>query len=230
MGRDRVGGKTRPIDNQHLVALAGQEHRGRRTGAARAHHDRVVLVLVHVDGDAMPGRDYVIARSCQIPADADGPFVPGSGEIVPERERRGGARDDTPSLTKMFWMCLRTVWSLITRRRRSRDCSCRWRARAGSGARASSARRHPDRLGRSRARRPAELRARPQRLERVPCRLQLHGAVSGSLSAAHARPTRRRVRAISCGTPSSCHARQAWRSAPRAARALPSARSTAPRA
>ena len=48
VGRDRVARELRPVDDEHLVALAGQQHRGRRAGAARPHHDCVVSVLAHV--------------------------------------------------------------------------------------------------------------------------------------------------------------------------------------
>ena len=41
--RDRVARKRRAIDHEHLVALAGQQHRRGRSGAAGAHYDHVVL-------------------------------------------------------------------------------------------------------------------------------------------------------------------------------------------
>ena len=46
VGRERVAREGRPVDDQDLVALAGQQHRGRRPGAACADHDRVVPVPV----------------------------------------------------------------------------------------------------------------------------------------------------------------------------------------
>ena len=45
--RDRVAREGRLVDDEHLVAPPGQEHRRRRPGAARAHDDRVVVVRGH---------------------------------------------------------------------------------------------------------------------------------------------------------------------------------------
>jgi hypothetical protein len=42
VGRERVARELGPVDQQHAVALAGEQHRRRRAGAARADHDRVV--------------------------------------------------------------------------------------------------------------------------------------------------------------------------------------------
>src|SRR4029453_4906620 len=47
VGRDRVAGEARPVEDQDLVALAGEQHRGRRPGTPRPHHDHVVPVPVH---------------------------------------------------------------------------------------------------------------------------------------------------------------------------------------
>ena len=41
MSRDRVAWEGRPIDKQYVIPLAGKQHRGRRSGNARAHHNGV---------------------------------------------------------------------------------------------------------------------------------------------------------------------------------------------
>ena len=43
VGRHGVARERRPIHDQHSVALAGEQHRSRRTGAAGAHDDGVVV-------------------------------------------------------------------------------------------------------------------------------------------------------------------------------------------
>ena len=53
MGRHRVAREGRLVEQQHPVALAGQQHRGRRPRAARSDDDRVVPAVAHV---APPGR------------------------------------------------------------------------------------------------------------------------------------------------------------------------------
>ena len=49
VGRDRVRGKRCLVDDEHPVALAGEQHRRRRAGAARARHDRVEFDIAHVE-------------------------------------------------------------------------------------------------------------------------------------------------------------------------------------
>ena len=40
--RQRVARERRPVDHEHLVALAGEQHRSRGACAAGTHHDRVI--------------------------------------------------------------------------------------------------------------------------------------------------------------------------------------------
>jgi len=47
VGRHRVARERRPVDDEHVVPLAREKHRGGRPGAARSDHDCVVLVLGH---------------------------------------------------------------------------------------------------------------------------------------------------------------------------------------
>jgi hypothetical protein len=41
MSGDRVAWEGRPIDEQYVIPLAGKQHRSRRSGNARAHHNGV---------------------------------------------------------------------------------------------------------------------------------------------------------------------------------------------
>jgi hypothetical protein len=87
VGRERVAGEGRPVDDQDLVALAGQQHRGRRPGAARADHDRVVPVPIHAH--ALPscsarmgetlGRACLAVRRGTTPADTSASYLNSRG-------------------------------------------------------------------------------------------------------------------------------------------------------
>ena len=44
VGRERVARERRPVDEQHVVALAGEQHRGRCARATGPHHDGVVAI------------------------------------------------------------------------------------------------------------------------------------------------------------------------------------------
>src|SRR5205085_241366 len=52
VGRDGVARERRTIDDEHLVALAREQHRGRRARAARTDDDHVEVGPGH---DALPG-------------------------------------------------------------------------------------------------------------------------------------------------------------------------------
>ena len=113
--RDRVGGKCRLVDDEHVVALAGEQHRCWRAGAARPHHDGVEFGSAHVERGSY-GRRARASSHGRAKSSADNVVRSYHAQTRPWRKANAvaAARDETPSLAKMFWRCRRTVWSLIT--------------------------------------------------------------------------------------------------------------------
>ena len=71
----RVARERRPVDHQHPVALAGEQHRGGCAGAAGADDDRVVVVamvgVLRLVGDRRMRRDRS-GRIGEVPYSAPG--------------------------------------------------------------------------------------------------------------------------------------------------------------
>ena len=85
------------------MALASEKHRRRRARAPRADHDRVVFVSAHVEARKLrTPRTRFIAWPCQIAGRVSGCSYDAQTRRCRKAYAVAAARDDTPSLVKMF--------------------------------------------------------------------------------------------------------------------------------